>query len=337
MQQGKVRGAALAVALVVSAVGGADGGGSIPGGAAENTPGDQPKLTDPVAYHPAGKVVLIRSRHGYLHRMYVDCRGDAEPTVLVDVGIGEASIGWLDIVEQVSEDARICTYDRSGYGYSSVGPGERTTKQIVEELHDLVTTAHIPGPYILVGHSFGGFTARYFAASYPHETVGLVLVDSSHPDQFERLAALDTPAARAYRKTIVSRQGPPQDTLNPDEKNWYWLNSSRKATFAQMNELRYFKKSAQQVGRTRLDKNLPLAVVTRGKDQLPMIDGVSLEEEWRDMQRQLTTLSEWSWQEIVAGSGHNIHQEAPDQVSTHILKVIALARQWRHSDRPPGR
>ena len=277
-------------------------------------------------YKPAGKVLVIKSRYGYLHRMYIDCRGEARPTVLIDVGIGVASASWLSIVEAVAPHARACVYDRSGYGYSGSGPGERTTKQIVEELHDLVDVAHIPGPYILVGHSFGGFTARYFAAKYPKETVGLVLVDSSHPDQIKRLAALDSNTAKRYRERRGSRQDG-WGQLSREEETWQYLNTSRKATFAQMAELRYFAKSARQVSATRLDRMLPLAVVTRGKQQLPTILGLSMEKEWQDMQQQLTRLTGHSWQQIVKDSGHDIHKDAPEELARVILQIISKAKQ----------
>lgn len=297
---------------------------------------DSGPVTD-APYKPPGIVLTIKSRYGYLHRMYIDCRGQNRPTVLVDVGIGMASASWLDIVETVAPHTRICIYDRSGYGYSGPGPGERTTKQIVEELHDLINAARVPGPYILVGHSFGGFTARYFAARYPKKTVGLVLVDSSHPDQIRRLTALDADSARRYRDSSRHRRTRvfSQEAMSRDEKTWLHLNSSRKAIFAQMAELKYFSKSARQVSATRLDRMLPLAVLTRGRQQLPMVLGLSLEQEWQDMQRQLTTLTGRSWQRIVKDSGHNVHKDAPNEIAETILMVISLARQQALSLRAP--
>lgn len=289
-------------------------------------------------YRPPGVVLTIKSRYGYLHHMYIDCRGEDRPTVLIDVGIGMASASWLGIVETVAPHTRICIYDRSGYGYSGPGPGERTTKQIVEELHDLIRAARLPGPYILVGHSFGGFTARYFAARYPKKTVGLVLVDSSHPDQIRRLSALDTDSARKYRAGVRrSRKAGMrnQQAMSRDEETWQHLNTSRKATFAQMAELKYFAKSALQVSATRLDRMLPLAVITRGRRQLPMVLGLSLEKEWQDMQQQLTTLTGRSWQRIIKDSGHNVHKDAPGEIAEAILMVIARARQQALSLRAP--
>ena len=280
-----------------------------------------------------GKIILLESPFGYLHRMYFDCRGSGSPVVLIDVGIGESSASWLEVVDRVQEHSRICVYDRSGYGYSDRGPGERTTQQIVRELRNLVVTAQIAAPYVLVGHSFGGFTARYFAARYPNETAGLVLVDSSHPDQIRRLAMLDTPEARAQSNTnnyglVTTRSGNVNiaEDMRSEERIWSQLNASRKATFAMMDELRYFRKSARQVSKTQLRYDLPVAVLTRGLSQLPIISGISLEDEWQDMQQEMTSLSTNAWQEIIPDAGHSLHRDAPLKVAEQIIKVVTMSR-----------
>ncbi len=285
-------------------------------------------------YQPQGRMVLIKSRFGYLHRMYIDCRGVGLPTVLIDVGIGEASANWFEVVSEVEQHTRICVYDRAGYGYSDRGPGERTTRQIVEELHDLLRTAEIPDPYVLVGHSFGGFTVRYFAARYPAETVGLVLVDSSHPDQVRRLAMLDTPEARAKGGNLKSSPVSRRDRsltdadMNPGARLWERLNTSRKAVLTHMEELRYFRKSALQVDRSRLADQLPIAVLTRGIKQLPTINGIDLEDEWQDMQRDLVGLSENAWQERIQGAGHSLYRDAPGRISEQIIRIVSMDREY---------
>lgn len=259
-----------------------------------------------------------------LHRLYVDCRGSQEPTVLVDVGLGDASINWLPVMNGIKEEARICLYDRAGYGWSDNGPGARTTAQITYELHAMLEMGRIPGPYIVVGHSFGGFTARYFATVYPAETVGAVLVDSSHPEQVIRLADLDKQEAK--RELIVSRLSLPPKDLTPLQRKWYFLNSSRKATFTLMDELKHFTESARQVENAGEFPDIPLAVMTRGKPLLPTINGKSLEAEWVHMQNDLVTLSPQAWHVVVENSGHNIYADNPRAIIQEIKKVIKLAR-----------
>lgn len=260
-----------------------------------------------------------------LHRMYIDCRGSREPTVLIDVGLGDASVNWMPVMLDVEPETRVCLYDRAGYGFSDTGPGYRTTAQIVHELHAVLELGNIPGPYVLVGHSFGGYTAQYFAIRYPKETVGVVLVDSSHPDQITRLAPLNK-ATKEQRKLFVSKTTPPPENMTPLQKEWYYLNISRKATFAQMDELKYFSESAREVKNAGSFPDIPLAVLTRGKTLLPVIDGVSMEKVWIDMQNDLAKLSPQSWHVFVKNSGHNIYHDAPETVAENIIKVAQLAR-----------
>ncbi len=189
----------------------------------------------------------------------------------------------------------------------------------------LLEFADIPGPYVVVGHSFGGFTARYFAAKYPEKTVGAVLIDSSHPDQIYRLSSLDQVKQKRRYKLLPSE--PPPDYMNEVETHWYFLNLSRKAIYAQMEELKNFKDSAYEVKHAGPLPNIPLAVLTRGKNQLPEINGISMEQEWREMQKELLTLSDNSWHIIIKDSGHKIYLEAPDEVIKNILKVVNKTRQ----------
>ena len=206
-------------------------------------------------FTPPGRFVNI----GF-QTMYIDCMGNKSPTVLVDVGIAGSSASWYKIAQTLSNDVRVCLYDRAGYGWSDPGRGERTTATIVHELNLLINKAKIPGPFVLVGHSFGGFTARYLAAKFPKNVVGLVLVDSSHPEQIYRLSALD----KVEQKPLVTgRKNLAPEDFSEFERKWYFLNSSRKATFAQMGELKYFKESAYQVKHSGPIKDIPCSCIIK--------------------------------------------------------------------------
>ena len=274
---------------------------------------------DDKPFKPPGRFINI----GF-QTMYVDCLGENKPTIIVDVGIAASSASWYKIAKELSKNTRICLYDRAGYGWSDSGRGERTTATIVHELKLLVKRAEIPGPYIIVGHSFGGFTARYFAARFPENVAGLVLVDSSHPEQIYRLSALDN---QGKKPLITGRDANAPADFSEFERKWYFLNSSRKATFAQMAELKYFKQSAYQVKHSGPLKDIPIAVLSRGIAQLPELNGVSLENEWLDMQKDLLNLSKNSWHSIIVNSGHNIHEEAPAKIIENILEVIEKSRK----------
>ena len=270
-------------------------------------------------FKPPGRFINLG-----MHVMYIECIGHQSPTVLIDVGLADSSANWYQVAKNLAQEVRTCVYDRAGYGWSDPGPGDRTTAQIVHELNMLLEVAEIPGPYVIVGHSFGGFTARYFATVYPVKTVGVVLIDSSHPDQIYRLSELDN--AKKKQPMKISRREPAPDYMSEFEKRWYFLNSSRKATFAQMDELKSFKKSANQVKYAGPFPDVPLAIVTRGKELLPIVNGIYLEQEWQEMQLELLNLSKHSWHSIIKESGHNMYRDAPDDVIDNILTVVEQAR-----------
>jgi pimeloyl-ACP methyl ester carboxylesterase len=132
------------------------------------------------AYPPPGEMVDVG---GY--SLHINCVGQGSPTVVLDAGSGGFSAQWVRVQREVSDTTRVCAYDRAGMGWSEMGPDPRDAKQITGELHTLLGKAGIEGPYVLVGHSFGGLYMQTYANRYPDEVAGVVLVDSSTElDQF---------------------------------------------------------------------------------------------------------------------------------------------------------
>src|SRR4051794_5882995 len=114
------------------------------------------------------------------HRLHVNCSGKGSPVVVVENGLGDFSFDWILVQDKVSRFSRICTYDRAGYAWSDPGPKPRTFDQINLELRDALKKLGEKGPFVLVGHSFGGPVVRNFARIYPEEVAGIVLVDAAH-------------------------------------------------------------------------------------------------------------------------------------------------------------
>ena len=106
------------------------------------------------------------------------------PSVIFESGIGATSQNWARIQEAVSEFAHTVSYDRLGLGWSTPAVSERIPSKVVSELRAMLQAAGIAPPYLLVGHSFGGLVARYFAAEYPDEVVGVILVDAMRTDEW---------------------------------------------------------------------------------------------------------------------------------------------------------
>ena len=153
-------------------------------------------LRDQYRYQPLGRLIDIE---GY--KLHVHCTGKGNTTVVLDAGMGGTSLGWSLVQPEIAKFTRVCSFDRAGYGWSEESASKRTSLHIVEELHTLLHKAHIPGPYILVGHSFGGCNALLFANLYPEETVGVVLVESVHEDVLERFPS--SPKRGSFKKIFA--------------------------------------------------------------------------------------------------------------------------------------
>lgn len=119
-------------------------------------------------------------------KMHIHCIGEGSPTVILETLSGGTSSYWGWVQPEVAKTTRVCVYDRAGRGWSEPDPEPITLGRTVRNLHTLLSNARIEGPYVLVGHSIGGIYVRQFAADYPEEVAGMVLVDASHPEQFDR-------------------------------------------------------------------------------------------------------------------------------------------------------
>jgi len=144
-------------------------------------------------FPPPGRLVPVNESGG--PRLHLHGMGDSGPSVILDAGIGASSLSWSLVQESTARFARVYAYDRAGYGWSDPprrSSGPRTASRLAEELRALLRAADVPGPYILVGHSFGGYVARLYAERWPVEVAGLVMLDSpdasewAHPSQENR-------------------------------------------------------------------------------------------------------------------------------------------------------
>lgn len=278
----------------------------------------------------------------------LNCVGQGASTVILDSGLGVPAAGWDLVMPDVAKFARVCSYDRAGYGWSSAGPMPRTSDEIVKELHALLAASGEKGPYVLVAHSFGGYNVRVYADKYPANVAGLVLVDTSHEDQNQlmppslkkltndQIAQLDS--QRRLMPTLIffgiARLTAGDDGDNKLSKEFRdkmkYLQLQTKFIDAAFSEIKSFSESADEVRRTGNLGDRPLVVLTAGKDleakDLPK--GVSVEEmrEFRktwvdDLQVRQARLSTRGKQVVVPDSTHMIPMERPDTVVSAIREV----------------
>lgn len=123
-------------------------------------------------------------------RIHLVCMGTGTPTVVLSAGRGDWSVTWSRVQPTVAKITRTCAWDRPGSGFSSPSPATQNVDTTTSDLEAALAKAAIPGPYVMVGHSLGGYESLIFADRHRNDVAGMVLVDPGIPDQFERYARL---------------------------------------------------------------------------------------------------------------------------------------------------
>lgn len=258
------------------------------------------------------------------HRLYLNCTGSGSPTVVLEPGAGlmSSDLGW--IAPAVARDTRVCVYDRAGRGWSDPTSTPQDGAQTATDLHTVLQRGNEPGPYVLAGHSFGGLYALTFAALYPEDVAGLVLVDSTAPasqsasgpepepasaqpagaesdDTANRVSALVASAARLGLGRLIGVETPSH------------LRSS-------IDEYIQAGSSARQAAALRDFADKPLAVLTAGTGNRPG---------WVTSQEALASLSTNSVHRVIDGSTHAsliLDQDDAAATARGILEVVSAVR-----------
>ena len=125
-------------------------------------------------YAKPDHLIDIGGRH-----INLNCSGAGRPTVILMAGLFSWSVVWYKVQPAIAQKARVCAFDRAGYGFSDAASRPQIISEVVEDLHKALLAGSIPGPYVLVGHSLGGVEARVYAQRWPAQVAGMVLVDTS--------------------------------------------------------------------------------------------------------------------------------------------------------------
>ena len=128
---------------------------------------------DKRTYSPRGQLYTVNGR-----QMHMVCKGEGSPTVILQAGGAAESLWWYRVQPQLAAHTRVCAYDRAGMGWSEAASSPRDPVTIVGELHALLAEAAVTAPYVMVGHSYGAILARVYAAQYPQDVAGVVVIDS---------------------------------------------------------------------------------------------------------------------------------------------------------------
>lgn len=285
---------------------------------------------DDARYPAPGTLVSIGN-----YKIHLYTTGSGKPTVILDAGLTANLTWWALVQKEVANFARVCSFDRPGYGWSDAGKEPRTSKVIVNELHTaLHATADTPPPYILVGHSFGGATMRLYANTFPDEVCGLVLVDACHEKQYQNNQAqiehktffkrlkdyfLEGPFAHCTGITrwymAEAMQPYFSDRFSDDQKNTIIAKASTvKYLMARDSEWTHIHKSLAQIQKSaNMLTNKPVMVISRGKD---------IDTRWMAYQKDLAALSQQGKLIVAHKSGHMINVEQPDIIVDAIRELV---------------
>jgi len=279
------------------------------------------------------------------YRLHMHIEGEGAPTVVFDSGAGGIGLHWELVRPSIAKVARVVTYDRAGLGWSDPSPKPRHADVMAEELHTLLKNANIEGPFILVGHSLGGIVARQFAAKYPNDVAGLVMVDSAHEQQVKHFPEALVKMVNSMKgmmgvMKLMSKLG--IFALKPDliqigdngklskelVTNMQGVmassNSHAEAMIAESESV--FAAETQPVSTLG---DLPLTVIRHGQldeNAVPPSLGQQVRDDyeaaWQTLQAEIASLSTQGRLIVAERSGHNIMFDQPGIIVESILNMV---------------
>jgi pimeloyl-ACP methyl ester carboxylesterase len=276
--------------------------------------------------------------------MHINCSGTGDPTVVLESGLGGSWLDWALVQPELSKIVRVCSYDRAGMGWSDAGPEPRSSSQIASELDTLLSTAGVPPPYVLVGHSLGGLHIRVYAANYPQKIAGLVLVDATHPKEFERLPAELKQQMESEIKLIgvtkilmatgIARLMGVCDQVPPGAESvapYVRIQACRAGRMSTIeSEYRALNLDREQAAQTGPFDQIPVLVLShdpnrRDPDMSAELQA-KVEQVSQEMQEDLVHLSKRSQRVVVSRAGHYIQLDRPDVVTDRIRAFVEAMR-----------
>jgi pimeloyl-ACP methyl ester carboxylesterase len=292
------------------------------------------EAADAKAYPMPGQLLDVGG-----HRLHLSCTGSGTPTVVLEPAAGEmsSSLGW--ITPAVARATRVCVYDRAGRGWSEPASTAQDGSQIATDLHTLLRRGHVPGPYVLAGHSFGGLYVLTFVARYPDEVAGMVLVDSTAPawaanpgtpssghggssDVLSRVSALVSTAARLGLGRLYAQFA--FGSLPPRSRDEVRASVATASTVrSTIDEYVQASASVEQAAALRDLADKPLIVLTAGRGH---------DAAWSAAQNRLARLSTNSVHRIIDGAAHEDlvgNEEDAAATTQAVLDVVASVRSPR--------
>jgi pimeloyl-ACP methyl ester carboxylesterase len=278
------------------------------------------------------------------HKMHLFCVGEGSPTVILESGLNDSWLSWYKVQPAVAKFTRVCSYDRASVGWSDAQPEPPDSRNIALHLHSLLNNAKVKPPYVLVGHSIGGIHTRVYQHVYPSDVVGMILVDSSHPDQMKRFPSQLTKWIALQRMEFklmkfampfgiprfvgLCGDGPAEirDALRTVECQMRWAKT-------QEAESNAFDSSAAEGRMADSLGSMPLIVLSRDPDKsgLPDLIGADVTKQtdisWGQMQEELSHLSTGGSRVVAKGATHYVQLDRPDLVIDAVHLAVDASRK----------
>lgn len=324
--------------------------------AAQDAPMTKPHVIDDSRYTQAQQRIQIEPGRS----LNLFCTGSGSPTVIFDAGLGDETSTWGLVQPEISRLTRTCSYDRAGIGFSDPATRPSTSANIVDDLHKLLAKADVRGPYVLVGHSYGGLNMLLFASRYPSDVVGMVSVDpanelqatamrqafrnydkdvlapfiAQHEACIKQAETGFDKESELYRKCIGKTDPAMSSAINAVHDIQHARPAYQKAVTSELKSVRGGASEDQVRAAHRTFGDMPIIVLTRtmGNDaNIPLGPNETkesrdtLRRNWIDMHEELASRSTRGQNRNIANTGHYIQLDQPGAVITAIKDVLRQA------------
>ncbi|MDT9597769.1 alpha/beta fold hydrolase [Sphingosinicella rhizophila] len=304
-------------------------------------------------YKPAGKLVDIGGR-----KMHLDCRGGGTPTVVLEAGLdSNGSLAWSSVHDELAAISRTCAYDRAGIMWSEPKSTPQDGEAVATDLHKLLAASGEKGPFVMAGHSLGGPYLMNYTRLYGDEVAGLVFVDASHADQFQRFKAAGLPmpemssglpqllAATSWSgvlRLLMPSSAQPGFPAEAAAASRAYIGTSFGSA---MKEAEALDRIMAQGGKLRALGDRPLVVLTAAKpmpkeirEQIGFTEANAATQArlWKQLHEEEASWSTRSRHEIVPDAGHYIQFDRPDVVIRAVRDVVGQVRAGRPDVAIPG-
>jgi pimeloyl-ACP methyl ester carboxylesterase len=260
------------------------------------------------------------------HRLHIHTMGEGSPVIVIDVGIAGTIEEWRPLQERLAETTQVCTYDRAGYGRSEPGPFPRDAGRTADELRALLRGAGVPGPFILVGHSLGALNMQIYAARYPDDVAGMVLLDppplswmlgECYPDLLRMAEGMTD----EWQAIADSRSGSSDPQTRAEAAFFGAIASEHREMLG---------RSASLAAAIETLGDIPLTVIAAGVPN-PLFGEIAEEYQdyWIEQSRAVADKSTGGRFVLAAESTHHLHRDASSIVYETIVSMVRASRTHR--------